>query len=387
MLIGVVGAPNKGKSTFFSAATMVDAGIANYPFTTISPNRGVTYVRAPCPHVALGLPPCNPKNSRCVEGVRLVPIGMIDVPGLVPDAHLGKGLGNKFLDSIREADALIQVIDATGKTDLHGNASDFCPPEGEVRFLAEEIALWLSGIMARQMDRKHWGAKEMAASLSGLKISEGMLLRAAAACGLDIRAGMPDEGGMGRIARELVKMRMPFAIACNKMDAQGARANFEKVKRTLGAEGVFPCSAAVELALRKAMEKGMIRYRPGDLDFDVCGSPDERQEAALLKMRGFLSENGGSGVQGIVDWVVYEKLQCMVVYPVEDEHHCTNHKGEILPDALLVTKGTTAVQLASMVHTDLAQKFIGAFDVKRKIRVGADHALANGDVIKIIAGR
>jgi len=214
-----------------------------------------------------------------------------------------------------------------------------------------------------------------------------MLLRAAATCGLDIHTGMPDEGGMGRIARELVKMRMPFAIACNKMDAQGARAIFEKVKRTLGAEGVFPCSAAVELALRKAVERGLIRYRPGDSGFDVCGAPDERQAAALLKMRGFLSENGGSGVQEIVDWVVYEKLQCMVVYPVEDEHRCTNHKGEILPDAFLVPKGTTAVQLASMVHTDLAQKFIGAFDVKRKIRVGADHALANGDVIKIIAGR
>ena len=95
----------------------------------------------------------------------------------------------------------------------------------------------------------------------------------------------------------------------------------------------------------------------------------------------------GSGVQGIIDYIVYQKLGGIVVYPVEDEHKFANHKGEVLPDAFLVQKGTTALQLAGMVHTDLAGKFIGAIDVKRHIRVGASHVLENGDVVKIVAGR
>lgn len=403
MLIGVVGAPNKGKSTFFSAATMVDAQIANYPFTTITPNRGVTYVRSPCPHKELGLPKCDPKNSRCVEGVRLVPVNIIDVPGLVPDAYRGKGLGNKFLDSVREADALIQIVDASGKTDLHGNACDFSAPWEEAEFLKNEIAMWLAGIMARKESKAQHGLKEIATSLSGLKISEQMLLSSANACGLNIMDGLPDGEGIARLAREIVERRMPVAIACNKIDAPGARGNFKKAKEKLCGEGagsgglqdadgnggcgVFACSAAVELALRKASEHGMIRYAPGAKGFEVVGTPDAKQQEGLSKMRAILAENGGSGVQEIIDWVVYRKLKGIIVYPVEDEHRLSNHKGEVLPDALLVPQGTTALQLAARVHTDLANKFVGAVDVRKKIRVGAEHALADRDVIKISASR
>lgn len=386
MLIGVVGAPNKGKSTFFSAATMVDAQIANYPFTTITPNRGVTYVRSPCPHKELGLPKCDPKNSRCVEGVRLVPINIIDVPGLVPDAYKGKGLGNKFLDSVREADALIQVVDASGKTDLYGNACDFSAPWEEAEFLKNEIAMWLAGIMARKESKAQHGIKEIATSLSGLKISEQMLLASAAACGLNIMDGLPDEEGIARLAREIVDRRMPVAIAYNKIDASGARENFDKAKSKNG-EGIFACSAAVELALRKASEHGIIRYAPGAKDFEVVGTPDAKQQEGLSKMRAILTQNNGSGVQEIIDWIVYQKLKGIIVYPVEDEHRFSNHKGDVLPDALLVPQGTTALQLAAKVHTDLANKFVGAVDARKKIRVGAEHALADRDVIKISASR
>ncbi|MCX6773077.1 MAG: YchF-related putative GTPase [Candidatus Micrarchaeota archaeon] len=408
MLIGVVGAPNKGKSTFFSAATLVDAAIANYPFTTINPNRGVTYVRTPCPHVAFGLPKCDPKNSRCVDGMRLVPINIIDVAGLVPGAHEGKGLGNKFLDNLREADALIQVVDGTGKTDLQGNPCDSCDPIAETGFLNDEVAYWLADIMLRGEGKPHGGmahgtgspgsaavssgVHEMAKRLSGLKIDETMLLHAAGECGLDIAAGVPNEEGALSLARAVLKVRMPIVVAFNKMDATGARENFEKVNGNEEAEEdtvgkIFPCSAAIELALRKAADHHLIDYVPGGKKFGVIGSPDEKQKEALVKMAAFVFANGGSGVQEIIDYVVYKKLKGIVVFPVEDEHKFTNHKGEVLPDAFLVPQGTTVHQLAGMVHTDLANKFIGAVDVKRKMRVGADHALANGDVIKIVAGR
>ena len=389
MLIGVVGAPNKGKSTFFSAATLVDAQIANYPFTTITPNRGVTYVRCPCPHVSLGLPKCDPKNSRCVGGVRLVPVNIIDVAGLVPGAHEGKGLGNKFLDNLREADALIQVVDGTGRTDLQGNPRDGGDPMEETAFLKDEIAYWLADIMLRGAGGKGsaGGLHELAKGLSGLRIDEAMLLHAASECGLDIMDGMPDSEGALRLARAVLERRMPIVVAFNKIDAQGAREKFEKAREGRGEEKIFPCSAAVELALRKAAEHGMIRYAPGSKSFEVAGSPDERQAEALSKMGALLAANGGSGVQEIIDWIVYQKLGGIVVYPVEDEHRFSNHKGEVLPDAFLVRRGTTAVQLAGMVHTDLAHRFIGAVDTKKRLRVGADHPLADGDVIKIIAGR
>jgi ribosome-binding ATPase YchF (GTP1/OBG family) len=365
---------------------MVDAQIANYPFTTITPNVGVTYIRAPCPHVELGLPKCDPKNSRCEGGVRLVPVNIIDVPGLVPDAHKGKGLGNRFLDSLQKADALIQVVDASGKTDLHGNACDFSAPWEEVEFLRREIAFWLAGIMARHEKKAAAGIKEIAASLSGLRIDEQMLRASALACGLDITDGLPDEEGTVRIAYEIVKRRMPIAVAFNKIDILQAEENFKIAKEKLG-EGVFACSAAIELALRKAAEKGIIKYVPGEAKFEILKTPDAKQQEGLEKIRAFLEKNHGSGVQQIIDWVVYSKLKGIVVYPVEDEHRFSNHKGEVLPDALLVQHGTTAIQLAEKVHSDLAKKFIGAIDVKRKMRVGASHVLGNGDVIKILASR
>ncbi|MEM2138310.1 MAG: YchF-related putative GTPase [Candidatus Anstonellaceae archaeon] len=393
MLLGVVGAPNKGKSTFFSAATLVDAQIANYPFTTITPNRGITYVRAPCPHVELGLKGCNAKNSKCVNGVRLVPVGMIDTPGLVPDAHLGKGLGNKFLDSIREADALIQVVDATGKTDVHGNACESCAPQDEVAFLKNEIAMWIVEIMKRKGGAAHGNAggktisvKDAATALSGLRIDETMIAHAASACGLDITDGvMPDQEGLEEIAVKLVEKRMPFAVACNKIDVPGAKEKYGAAHNEIG-PGVFACSAAVELALRKAAERGLIDYAPGAKSFVIVGQPDAKQAEALEKMSAFLEANGGTGVQQIIDWAVYERLNAIIVYPVEDEHRYCNNKGEVLPDAFLVPKGTVAKQLAAMVHTELASKFIGAIDAKRHIRVGADHVLENGDVVKIVAG-
>ena len=120
MQIGIVGKPNVGKSTFFSAATLAPAEIADYPFTTIKPNKGVAYVRTRCPHTEIGQSAT--RHGTCENGVRLVPVELLDVAGLVPDAWQGKGLGNQFLDDLRQADAFIHVVDSSGSTDSEGNA-------------------------------------------------------------------------------------------------------------------------------------------------------------------------------------------------------------------------------------------------------------------------
>src|SRR2546427_12519009 len=111
MELGVVGKPNVGKSTFFAAATLAPVHIANYPFTTVQANHGVAYVRKKCPHLELGQS-CKPKNAPCQGGTRLLPIERLDVAGLVAKAHGGRGLGNPFLDDLRQRPARLPALAA-----------------------------------------------------------------------------------------------------------------------------------------------------------------------------------------------------------------------------------------------------------------------------------
>ena len=394
MLIGVVGAPNKGKSTFFSAATRVDAQIANYPFTTVTPNRGVTYVRSPCPHVALGLPACNAKNSKCIGGVRLVPIGMIDVPGLVPDAHKGKGLGNKFLDDLRQADALIHVVDASGGTDCEGNpVNKGChDPLEDVAFLSKEVSYWIYGIIGKGFERIARQAKLAGTKidkmlydrLTGLKINEAQISAALRGAALDTDPTRWTEDDVLKLSEELLEASKPMIIAANKCDI----APKEMVEKLVqGAERVIPTAADYELTLRRASKAGMIDYTPGMSGFKI-NSPDklnDMQISALKRINDWLEANKSTGVQTCLEKAVYEMLNLIVVYPVEDETHWTDKEGNVLPDAILMPRGSTAKDLAFKVHTDLGNNFIRAIDGKTRMTVGATHVLNDGDVVKIVA--
>ena len=396
VLVGVVGKPNVGKSTFFAAATMKDGPIADFPFTTIQPNVGVAHLRTKCVCKEMGVTD-SPRNSACVDGTRLVPVKIVDVAGLVEGASKGKGLGNQFLDDIRQADALIQVVDASGSTDLEGRK---VPPGSndpvlEVAMVEHEFDLWMFGILKRDWEKatrslEQTGGKiaeHLAERLSGLSVSyadvEQVVLH------LHLRtekpSGWTDEQLMQFVveARRLTK---PSLVAANKADLPSSPANIDALRRT--GRKVVPCASEAELLLRKAAEHGLVEYAPGDPAFAV--KDPQRLTPAQAHALGMVEEKvmkayGGTGVQDAINQAFFDLLGAIVVFPVEDETRLTDKDGRVLPDAFVLKGGSTALDLARAVHSELADSFLYAIDARTKKRLGADYLLRDRDIVKIVS--
>jgi len=380
--IGIAGKPNVGKSTFFKAATLIDVEIAKYPFTTIQPNIGVGHVKIRCICDQLGV-----KCGECIDGWRFIPVKIIDVAGLVPDAHKGRGLGNEFLDNLRQSEAIIHVVDASGSTDAEGNEIGIGErnPIEDIRFLNHEIDMWIYGILKKNWDKilrkakaeKRSLVKLLTEQLAGLRFEEWMIREAVRSI-----PEIDDKSKLVEFASELRKKRMKMIIAANKAD----KAPKEIMKKLQNLdEMVVPTSAAYELILRIAAKNGYIKYLPGDGDFEILRKLNEKQEKALKRIREYLEEFGSTGVQEALNKIVFDVLGYIVVYPVEDENKYTDSKGNVLPDAFLVKKGTTVRELAYKIHSEIGKHFIYAINAKTKMRVGEDYELKNNDVIKIVS--
>ena len=381
MLIGIVGKPSSGKTTFFNAATEQSAKTAPYPFTTIEPNVGVTWVRTKCPHTEIGKE-CQPNHGFCLEGNRFVPVEIIDVAGLVPGAHEGKGLGNRFLDELRRADVLVHVVDASGGTDAEGNPirPGERDPSEDVEFLREELLAWFEEIVRKAWEKvkKKPDKGEITGYFTGLGIGPAKVER------IVDRLGYP-EGKEREWAEELLKFK-PIIIAANKVDVDPAPDNVKELQRKYS--NVVPTSGVAEYTLRKAVRGGYIRYVPGDGSFEVVRemSPRQREGLEYIKER-VLEPFGSTGVQQVLNRAVFDVLGYKVVYPVEDENRWTDGKGNVLPDAYLLPPDATALDLAYRIHTEVGERFVAAVDARTKRRIGKDHVLENGDVVKIVTGR
>lgn len=395
MQIGIVGKPNVGKSTFFGAATMAPVEIANYPFTTIAANKGVGYVRSKCPCKELGVQ-CTPHNSGCVDGVRMIPVELLDVAGLVPDAWQGKGLGNQFLDDLRQADALINVIDVSGSTNnegVPGKPGEHDPRE-DVEFLRREIEMWIRDILNNGFNKMARTAKMTGAKpevilherLAGLNITEVQIKTALKDVNPPEDPTKWDDNVMLALAKKIREYGKPMIVAMNKADI-APEGNVELVK------GISDMSivtmAETELALKKANDAKIVEYVPGDKSFKIREGVklNEAQKNALDYMAKNMEKYGGTGVQACLEKAAFEMLDLITVYPVEDENKYTDHFGRVLPDAYLLPRGSTARDLAYKVHTELGEKFIRAVNAKTKRTVGADYVLLDGDVIRIVANR
>jgi ribosome-binding ATPase len=396
--VGVVGKANVGKSTLFNALTLLDVPVAPYPFTTIKANRGVGAVRVPCPHVERGVP-CQPGNAKCIDGTRWVPVSLIDVPGLVPGAHEGKGLGHEFLDELRGASGFLQVVDGAGATTPDGvpaTPGSFDPAE-EVEWLDQELIEWIAEILSRDFAR-HSKSIELVggpveellqARLTGLAITPGQIATALRETPVD-RAHPARWTGAERreLATNLLRASKPRWVAWNKCD----RTTPEKL--TALAERIAPVpstptSAEAELTLRRAQRAGLIRYAPGASTFEIVDPTrlTVGQLRALEEIRHILGTWGTTGVQNAFERLVFDSLREIVVFPVEDEHRWTDSKDRVLPDAFLVPAGTPVRAFAYRIHTDLGENFLKAIDARTHRALAADHPLEAGAVVRVVTRR
>jgi len=313
----------------------------------------------------------------------------------------GGGLGNKFLDDLRQADVLIHVVDAAGSTDEEGRPvkPGTHDPYEDVIQIEREIDLWMYSIIKRDWDKfsktlDHLQFSEAVARLSqrlsGLSIRSVHVEKSIRELDLDKKKfSLWSDKDLFEFTVALRKISKPIIIAANKADIPEAKDLIKSLIERLKDRVIIPVSAEYELALRKASKQGLIKYIPGDESFEIIDRNrlTSQQIRALEMIREFMRENHGTGVQRLLDTAVFQMLDMIVVYPVEDPNKYTDSSGAILPDALLVRRGTTAREFAYMIHTDLGEGFIYAVNAKNKNRVGADYILNHNDVIKIVSAK
>lgn len=396
MIVGVVGKPSVGKSTFFKALTLAEVAIAPYPFTTIEPNKGFAFVQVACVDKEFNTQ-CNPRFGYCVNGTRFVPVEVIDVAGLVPGAHEGKGMGNKFLDDLRQADALIHIVDIAGATNEKGEIipTGTYDPAFDVKFLEFELDMWYLSILkkgwdklARQMQQEHSEpSKVLAKQLSGLNVTEELMQQTLKKIQMPLSPLDWEEEDMLKISSELRQKTKPMIIVANKIDLPHAKENFERIKKQFPEYTILPCSAESELALREAAKKGLVDYLPGSKTITIKGNLSDQQKKAIEYIQKNILDNyGNTGVQPAIDKVVFELLKYIAIFPggvnkLSDQH------GNVLPDCFLLPQESTALDFAYKLHTDLGKNFIRAIDVKTKRTVGKEYLLKHRDVIEIVSGK
>tara|TARA_Y100000034_G_C6908023_1_gene422009 strand:- start:813 stop:2006 length:1194 start_codon:yes stop_codon:yes gene_type:complete len=394
MIIALIGKPSVGKSTFFKAATLADIEIAERPFTTIKSNSGIGYVKIDCADSFFKVQ-CNPRLGFCLNHKRFVPIDLMDIAGLVEGAHSGKGLGNEFLNDIREADALIHIIDISGSTNAQGEKVQPLTnnPIEDLKVIENELDMWYYQILQKGWEKfartisqeKKNIVIALAKQLSGLKVTESHVENSIKKLNISEDPMTWSDNNLKELATTLRKLSKPMIIAANKIDIQGSQENLKKMQKEFKDYEIIPCSADSELALREASKNKLIEYIPGENDFKIINENiTEQQSKALTHIKeNILKKYKTTGLQEVLNKTVFNLLKYIAIFP-GGLNNLKDSKGNILPDCFLLPEESTALDFAFKLHTDIGNSFIKAIDVKTKKVIGKDHHLKNLDVIEII---
>ncbi|RDI70274.1 redox-regulated ATPase YchF [Halopelagius longus] len=389
--IGLVGKPSVGKSSFFNAATMNDVPEGAYPFTTIDPSVGEAYVRVECAAPEFD-ESCTPSVGFCDDGVRFVPVKLVDVAGLIPGAHEGKGLGNQFLTDLNEADVLVHVVDFSGETDIEGEPTEGHDPREDIDFLEDELDMWYLDILEKGLDRYRSGyngeeknvEEDLAEQMSAFKTNKDEIKQVILGLGLGLDPEEWDDDDKEAVAREIRKRTKPMVIAANKMDKPVAQENYEEITSDPDYDHLsfVPASAHAEKALKKAAESGVVDYRAGDGDFEIVGDISEEQEAGLEQIREFVAEFDGTGVQAALETALFDEMGAIAIFPGS-----ANGRGDtqgVFRDCFILPEDSTTEDFAYHLHSDIGDGLLHGIDCHTKRQVGADHVLSHRDVVEIV---
>lgn len=394
--IGIIGKTNTGKTTFFNAATLLSAEIQPYPFTTKAPNMGTTNVSSPCVCREFNVED-NPRNSFCMSGWRFAPITLIDLPGLIKGAWMGKGLGNQFLSIAAQSDALIHLVDVSGGIDAEGNLVEpgFGDPLADYFDVEEELVMWYMKMLLNNRKEIERGVesrgsleKAMQPVVAGIKVSEDHISGALAASGLSTKDFAEwDDDDLKQFTYYLRDVSKPTVVVANKMDLPKAEENFVRLGKEIEDIIVVPASADAELALRRAEDKGLISYIPGSEEFKVLktGQLTEKQRWALEYMERFVfSKIMRTGVQFSLNTLVFKILGYRMVFAVEDPSRLSDRAGRVLPDVFLMGPDSTMEDLAGEIHTELRRNLIHGVDVRTELKLPRSYSLRDRDVLTLV---
>ena len=395
--IGLIGKTNTGKTTFFNSATLSSEEISSYPFTTKKPVTGTAHAVTLCVHPEFKIQD-NPNNSKCVEGWRYIPIELIDLPGLIKDAWEGKGLGNQFLSIAAQSDALLHVVDASGGIDSTGKITEVGTgdPISDFADIEEELIMWYHKILEGNRDkvskliRTGTDISDAITDLyRGIGVTTTHVKETLRATGLEEKDFDDfDNADSKKFASYLRKSSKPTLIVANKIDVEGADKNFSRLRERYNDLIVIPVSGDSEFSLRRAEQKGLIKYSPGSEQFEIIKSDElnEKQTNALnFIQKGIMGEYMRTGVQFAINVAVFKLLKMNSIYPVANEKNLSDKKGRVLPDLLLLKNGATIKDLAKEIHSDMTKGLLYGKDLRYNLRLPIDYQLRDRDVVSIIS--
>jgi ribosome-binding ATPase YchF (GTP1/OBG family) len=395
--IGLIGKTNTGKTTFFNSATLSSEEISSYPFTTKSSVSGVAHAISLCVHPEFKIQD-NPNNSKCLDGWRYIPIELIDLPGLIKGAWKGKGLGNQFLSIAAQSDALLHVVDASGGIDSSGKITKVGDgdPVSDFADIEEELVMWYHKILEGNRD------KISKLIEIGTDIVDAItdLYRGIGVNKIHVKVALSkteleeknfddfDTIDSKKFTTHLRKISKPTLIVANKVDVEGADKNFDRLRERYNDSIVIPVSGDSEFSLRRAEQKGLIKYSPGSEQFEIIRSDElnEKQINALnFIKKEIMGEYMRTGVQFAINVAVFKLLKMNSIYPVADEKNLSDKKGRVLPDLILLKDGATITDLAKEIHSDLTKGLLYGKDLRYKLRLPVDYQLRDRDVVSLVS--